>query len=799
MVTRYLSSPLLFLYMGKNKRRPVSRQPKQVTPRQLPDVAYKLKQALEFHRRGQLAQARPLYNEILNTVPNHFDALHLLGVIEAQHGHNEAAVRLIGQALQIHPNSASAHSNIGNALRNLKRSADALASYDRALAIKPDYAEALYNRGLALQNLERPEDALASYDRALAIRPDYAEALMDRGHVLQDLKRHEEALASYDRALAIKPRYAEALMNRGNVLHDLERYDDALASHERALAIKPDHAEALYNRGLALHALMRPEDELASYGRALAIKPDYVEAHLNRGNVLHDLKRYDEALASYDRALAIRPDYADALSNRGNVLRDLQRHEDAAREFERLLSMKPDHDYARGRLLNSRMHCCAWHAFDRNAELIADDVRNGKRAASPFSFLAVSGSTSDQLRCSRIYVSDRFPASARAVWQGGRYSHEKIRVAYLSAELREHATSYLIAGLVELHDRRRFEVFGISTAPAAASQMRTRLRGAFDRFLDVATIRSDREVASLLRNLEIDILVDLNGYFGGARTGILALRPAPIQVNYLGYPGTTGAEFIDYIIADRFVIPAEHHAYYTEKVVYLPDTYQVNDSRRPDVERASSRAAMGLPETGFVFCCFNNNYKITPKVFDVWMRLLERVDDSVLWLLQDNAAAARNLRREAERRGVAAWRLIFAARMKQDEHLARQRLADLFLDTLPVNAHTTASDALWAGLPVVTSLGSAFAGRVAASLLNAVGIPELATHSLDEYEALALRLATNPDLLSAIKVKLSVNRMTHPLFNTDRFRAHIEAAFVTMWERYQRGEPPASFAVPPIG
>jgi len=348
--------------------------------------------------------------------------------------------------------------------------------------------------------------------------------------------------------------------------------------------------------------------------------------------------------------------------------------------------------------------------------------------------------------------------------------------------------------VIEQHDRARFEVTAISLGPERQDGMRARLTAAFDRFIDARNMR-DREVASLLRGMEIDIAVDLQGYTKGCRPGIFARRAAPVQVNYLGYPGTMGARYMDYIIGDACLIPADHHRYYSEKVVYLPDSYQPNDSRRGIAERTPSRGELGLPETGFVFCCFNNNHKIAPRVFDIWMRLLARVEGSVLWLLEDNAAVARNLRREAALRGIAPERLVFAPRAKMEEHLARQRRADLFLDTLPYNAHVTASDALWVGLPLLTRSGDAFAARVAASLLNAVGLPDLVTTTWEDYEKLALKLATEDGLLAGIRARLAANRATHPLFDTGRIRRHLESAYVTMWERAGRGQPPESFAV----
>ena len=754
-----------------------------------------LQRAATAYQSGNLDEAERLCQAILSADADYFDALHLLGVIEAQRQRYEAAVQLIGRALRLDPQSAAAHSNLGIALSNLNRPEDALASFDRALAIRPQFAEALSSRGDVLRELKRPEDALASLDRALAIRPQFAEALSNRGIALRELDRPEDALASFDWAIAIRPDYAQALNNRGNILRELKRPEDALASFDRAITIRPGFAEALNNRGNILRELKRPEDALASFDRALAIRPQFAEALSNRGIALRELKQPEDALASLDRALAIRPDYAQALSNRGDVFRDLRRHEDAAEAFARLLAIQPDYDYARGFLLDSQLHCCDWAEYANTTKLIVADVTAGKRTSFPFPYLAESAA--QQLQFTTTYVSDQHPASRRPLWQGERYRHDRIRIAYLSADFHDHATAYLMAELFEAHDKARFDVSAISFGPDANSEMRERLTGAFGRFVDVRQT-SDRDAALLLRELEIDIAVDLKGHTTDGRAGILAHRAAPIQVNYLGYPGTMGADYIDYIIADRWVIPQEHQPYYTEQVVYLPDTYQVNDGKRKIAEYTPTRAEAGLPQEGFVFCCFNNNYKITPRMFDLWMRLLKRVEGSVLWLLEDSAAAARNLRREAAQRGVAPERLVFAARLKLEAHLARQKLADLFVDTLPINAHTTASDALWVGLPVLTCLGQTFAGRVAASLLEAIGLPELITRSMPEYEALALKLATIPPLLGEIKAKLTRNRATHALFDTDRYRRHIEAAYVGMWDRYQRGEPPASFAVQPM-
>ena len=784
-----------------------------------------------MHQQGRLSQAEAIYVEILQSHPQHFDALQLLATIAVQRQDSAAAVELFDRALKINPGHAGSLNNRGNALRDLHRPDEALESYGRALRIEPDYAEALYNRGRVLHDLKRLDAALENYDRALEIKPDYANALYNRGNALCELKRFDDALDSYDRALTIRPDHAEALNNRGNALRDLARLDEALASYDRALKIEPDHAAALYNRGLALHDLNRLDEALESYDRALRIEPDYAEALYSRGRALHDvnrlddalecydralkikpayagalnnrgnalceLKRLDDALTSYDEALRIKPDFAEALYNRGLALRDLKRVDAALDSFDRALKINPDCKYLYGAWLHARMLICEWTDFRNHVTVLVEKVSCGEKASVPFPVLAISSSPALQQKVAVIWVRDTCPLSHVLPQLPMRPRRDKIRVGYFSADYYNHPTAYLMAELFERHDRSRFELTAFSFGPDTGDEMRRRVMAAFDRFIDVRT-RSDKDVALLARSMEIDIAVDLKGITQDCRPDIFALRASPIQVNYLGYPATMGAEYMDYLIADRALIPEADQRYYTEKIACLPDSYQVNDRVRRISDRLFTRAELGLPRTGFVFCCFNNNYKITPEVFDGWMRILRQVEGGVLWLLEDNPTAAGNLSMEAVRRGVNAERLVFAKRMSMPEHLARHRAAELFLDTLPYNAHTTASDALWAGVPVLTRVGETFAGRVGKSLLTAIHLPELITSTPEEYEALAIELATRPEKLRHIKQKLEHNRLTTPLFDTDLFARHIEVAYAKMYERYHAGLPPATIDVPPL-
>jgi len=780
------------------------------------------------YRAGRYDAAAADFERLLKLRPDYAEGFFLHGNALAQIGRYGDAVACYDRALALRPTIAEIFSNRGNALEALMRYDEALASYDRALTLKPDYAEAHNNRATLLATLKRHEEALAGFDRALALKPDYAEALNNRGNALTALGRHEEALARYERALALKPDYAEAINNCGNVLSSLDRHEEALARFEQALALAPDYAIGWYNRGNALSALRRYEDALACYDRALALAPDYAEAcdnrgnallrlnrheealasieralalnpasagtHNNQGSTLSALKRHEEALASYDKAIALKPDFADAHANRGNTLKDFRRHDEALASFECALAIDPEHVDASVGMAEVVLSVCDWARTAPLADELGARVLAGEPTVAPFTLLAYCDDPARHAQCARAFVSDRMPVRPTPLWSGEPRRHDKIRVAYLSADFHRHATAYLVAELFELHDRARFEFVGVGFDWDDGSDVRRRLVKSFDQFHDVHA-RGDHEVARLLHELEIDIAVDLKGHTGDSRLGIFAHRGAPIQASYLGYPGTIGADFIDYVIGDPVVTPLEHAPYYVEKIVQLPDCYQVNDRKRTIAEQVPSRQEAGLPPTGFVFCCFNNNYKITAPVFDVWMRLLRAVPGSVLWLLRDNAGAERNLRHEAQVRDVDPGRLIFAGRSSLDEHLARHRLADLFLDTLPYNAHTTASDALWAGVPLVTCRGNAFAGRVGASLLRAVGLPELVTTSLPDYEALALRLASDPALLRGFRQRLAQNRATCPLFDADRFRRHIEAAYRTMWDIWQRGEAPRAFVV----
>lgn len=696
------------------------------------------------------------------------------------------------------PNEIVAQIQAAIAHQRSGRPAQAEQIYKRLLKKAPDNFDCSYLLATLYAEQGRLKQAIEMFRRAGKIRPELVEVQYNLAVALGIAGDDAEAARIYERILDVDPQnaaarnnYAASLLSRGHAVDALQQYDRLIAQH-------PGAADAYNNRGMALHYLKRFDEALAAYDRAIGLRPQFAEAYVNRGNVLATLRRTDDALASFTKATALKPDFADAYSNAGNIHCDRKAYGEAIRTFDCALALRPDDAETKSMRLYAKMHLCDWSGFAAESADLRASIDRGM-PVYPFVALAVSTSPAQQFRCARQFAAKRYPRAPTPLWQGESYAHDRLRIAYLSADFRAHAVSNLMAGLFECHDRTQFEVTALSIGPDDGSTMRRRLQQAFDSFIDGTGLR-DEEIAARIRAQEIDILIDLNGYTQGARVGILAQRAAPVTATYLGYAGSLGTDYVDYVIADRTVIPREHFPSYSEKPVWLPDCFMVNDASRAIAERVPARSELGLPDHGLVFCCFNQPYKISPAIFAIWMRLLNAVDGSVLWLKDSGAAATTNLRREAERLGVAPDRLVFAPAVPEAaDHLARQQQADLFLDTAPYNAHATAADALWAGLPVLTSLGNTYASRVAASLVRSLDLAELVAPSLSDYEALALKLAREPQLLRSVKTKLVRNRDTGALFDTRRFTRNIEAAYRTMWQTARRGARPQSFAIDEVG
>ncbi len=762
-------------------------------------------------QQGRFAEALACFDRAVGAKPDFADAHGSRGLALCNLQRFQEAVASFDKTLKLKPRAPDILAHRGLALYYLKKPDAALASYDESLALEPRNAGAQVARANILMELKRHAEALAGYDRALALQPNVPEVIFNRGILLSEMGQRAEALAEFDRAIALKPSLGAAHYNRGRLLERTGRADDALAAFETAASLGAALPGLYHDLGLAYSRKGRVSEALAAYDRSLALDPAYVQAWNDRGLALKDLKRFDEAIAAFERALAIKPDFAGAWNNLGNTYWDMNRIDDAAAAFTRAIEIAPeaalpyrnrasmllakrehfaqaaadfakalqndpDTPYVRGELLHLKMIVGDWADYDTQLALVDAGVRALKEVVMPFVYQAVSASPADLKTCARIYAG-LYPASPRAAFAAPRRAG-RIRLGYLCGEFRSHATSYLMAGVLEHHDRGRFEVIAFDNGRTDDSGTRKRLEAAFARIVPVAGLGA-AQAAQAIAAEGIDILVNLNGYYGFGRSDVFAQRPAPVQVNFLGFPGTLGADYIDYIVADRIVIPEEERGHYVERVAYLPGCYQANDARRGRPGIAADRAAHGLPSGAFVFCHFNHTYKLTPAMFASWMRILARAPGSVLWLLESRGPFADNLRRAAADHGVDPARLVFAPVMMHQEHLARMRLGDLFLDSLPYNAHTTGSDALWMGLPLLTCRGTTFPGRVGASLLTAAGLPEMIAETLADYEARAAEIAGNPALLDGARAKLAAIAAT-PLFDTARYTRDLEDAYVAM-------------------
>jgi protein O-GlcNAc transferase len=714
----------------------------------------KLKSAVDALTNGRVDEAEALYRQVLHADPQDTVALHHLGIIHIRRREFDVAIQSIRQSLAINENNPEAYSNLGLAFMGKREFDEAIEALRHSTRLNPNNPDSYNNLATALLERQMLDEAIQSCQAALKLNSGFFLAHYNLGVVLQRQAKLDEAIAAFSEAIRIRPNFPEAYCNLGLALVDQGKLDEGIMA----------------------------------YRRAIELRPNFPEAYNNLGQPLSDQRKFDESANAYRQALNYRPHYAEASANLVTVLRKQSKFEEAIIACKQALAINPHNTKAEIELTSLNRLICDWSHFDVETQRLQSLIQE----VEPFIYMNVPSTPGQQLICATSWASKML--SDKPFVHDFHRSSDRIRIGYLSADFRRHATAYLMAELFERHDRSRFEIFGYSYGFDDESDMRQRLVNAFDHFSDFNKT-PHVESSQRIYNDKIDILIDLKGYTGETRTGILVNRPAPIQVNYMGYPGTMGANFIDYIIADAFVIPKESQPFYTEKVVNLPHCYQPNDTKRQIAPRAPTRSEYGLPDRAFVFCCFNGSYKISPTFFGIWMRILKAVPGSVLWLLSVDSSMVGNLRSEASARGVASDRLIFGDGMPLPEHLARHRLADLFLDTFPINAHTTASDALWAGLPVLTCSGSTFASRVAGSLLRAVGLPELMTTTTEEYESKAIEYASNPRKMAGVKEKLARNLGTTPLFDIDRYTRGLESAYTRMHEIWRAGEQPRAFDV----
>jgi predicted O-linked N-acetylglucosamine transferase (SPINDLY family) len=760
-----------------------------------------LRDAISLHQSGALNQAEMLYRVILESQPDHPDALHLLGLVNHQRGSSDIAANLILQAIESNGQESLYYKNYALVVSALGKYEVAISSWQKFIAISPLDVDAHVRLGNCFKKIGRLELALDSYARAIRLNPDYADCHYLMANTQVEIGNFEGAVERYNFAIELKPDFPAAYNNRGNALRELGRIDEAISSFRRAIELQPEYCAAYGNLGVAFLDKRSLDDALVCFDKAIQIDPLGVDFYNNRATALYELDRIEAAIDDFRRAIEIEPGHLSAYRNLANALLQIGRLEEALVCFSAVIRINPQADFVVGIIRHIKMRICDWTNFESDREALELKILNSERAVMPWISIGLTESPRLQFLAAKLYsperLSDELPFDGGALkqrLQAPPGSGSRVKIGYYSADFHDHATSHLIADTLEYHDKNLFEILLFSFGPILEDGMQTRLATTVDQFFDVRQ-KSDSEIAAFSRDLAVDVAVDLKGYTQHSRPGIFAARCAPIQVGFLGYPGTMGAKFIDYIFADRVLIPDGLASFYSEKVVRLPGSYQPNDSRRTISNRQFSRLEFGLPEGGFVFCCFNNNYKILPETFDLWMRIILKVEGSVLWLLGDNPSAIRNLYNEAESRGVSKSRIVFAERAPHDIHLARHRLADLYLDTFPCNAHTSASDSLWAGLPLITRVGETFASRVAASLLSVLGLQELIAETKDDYFSLAITFATDVSRLNAIRERLEANKRRSPLFNARLFARNLEAAYRAMNSMYLTGRSPSHFDV----
>lgn len=757
-----------------------------------------VQQAVALQSRGDLAGACDLFAQVLARDPKDAISLYSLAAISLNLGDAASALSYAERSNAANPASALTWFIRGSALRLVGRRNEAQTFLERACALDPSHADALLMLGVVHAELQQYRPALGAFDRVLAIDPHNTAARSNREGILPLVQEHlesealltqralalqtagqiGEAAAIFKQLLESNPNQFVALYSLAVIGLNSGRAEEGLHFAERCRLAEPGAAASWYIHGAALKAVRRYAEAIASLDQALSLDPGHLEAYVTKGHVYGEQKQYAPALIEFNNVLTRDPGHAQALNNAATLLSILNEHAESARLYERLITLHPDFDFAYGALSHARLHSCDWAGFYDLQKQIIVGVRAEKKVCRQLPFLAVSDSSEDQLKCARIVSQHSYPRSTIQLWKGEQYEHKRLRIGYISPDFREHPVGHLFAGVMENHDRQRFEIHAFSLGIDDGSSLRKRFVAAAEHFIEVRG-KTSLEVAQTIRQHEIDILVDLAGPTMDAQPDVFGFKPAPAQVIYLGYPGTSGADYMDYILADRTVIPEEHQKFYAEKVLYLPGCYLPADPELVFSERTPTREEMDLPTEGFVFCSFNHDYKINPPVFDVWMRILSRVEGSVLWLMRLNAAAEENLRKGAEQRGVHRSRLIFAKRMPSiSDHLARYRLAGLFLDTTPYNAHSTSTDVLRAGLPVLTVEGGSFQSRVAMSVLRTVGMPELVMRDLAQYEETAVRLANQPGELAELKERVRCRVTASPLADAVAFTRGVEAALL---------------------
>ena len=715
--------------------------------------SYTFKEAFNFYQKREFLESEKICIKILKESPNNFEVINLYAVLLFQKKNYKEAITFFNKAIKINPKRPDLYNNLSIALFQEKKYKEAIISWDNAIKIKPDYAEAFFNKGNVYSIIKDYKNSIKNFEEAIKIKKNYKEAFSNLGNVYVEMKDYERALEKFNLSTQISPINPIEYNNIGNIYFELKNFKKALENFDKALNIDKNFALSYYNKAKTYKEINNNEKAVINYEKAILLNKNFSEAYKNLGNVYLDLKILDKSIYNHQKALKINPNIS----------------------------------FLEGTILQSKCGICDWENFSENKNLLEKNILSGKKSSNPFSTLLIYDSPHLHKKSSKIFFENEYNRNGIKEILKELPSNKKVHIGYYSSDFHNHATMYLMANLFEMHDKSKFQTYAFSFGQDDNSEIRDRVSKTFDKFLDVR-LKTDEQIVDMSRELKIDIAVDLKGFTLNNRFGIFVKRCAPIQISYLGYPGTMASNCIDYLVADRTLIPEENKKFYTEKIIYMPNTYQVNDPTLKVSKKKFERKELGLPDNGIVFCCFNQNYKILPDMFSIWIEIIKKVENSVLWLMSDNPISETNLKKKFIKNNISENRLIFASRMPHREHLSRLKLADIFLDTFPYNAHTTASDALRVGLPVVTLKGQSFASRVASSLLNSLDLNELITNSDNEYKKLAIKIAENLSLLQEIKKKINNNISNKPLFDAKLFTQHLEKAYLIALQRLKKNK-----------
>lgn len=745
-----------------------------------------INKAFRLQQEGELAKAKEHYRKALRIQPNNLTALNLLGVVNLLLKDIDNAIKCLTKVVEIDPNDLSALFNRANAYVETFKYDLALLDLNKLIVSQPNNPNAFLLMGNLYRKLNRLDDSILNYDKAIENKVDFFEAYFNKGLVLQVMNNLESAVLCYEKALTLNPSAISVYGKIASALYDLGNKEEAISILGKSLLIDSGDEEVFNSIGMLYAEMNKYDQAIDCYKKSIENNCDYPLAYYNLGLALNKLGSFDESISSYEKALCINPDWAEAYVGLGFSLAEKNKTPEAIDCFQKAIQIRPDFDFLEGMLIHMQMRICDWTDFDSKTSSHIKNLEGLNKSAVPFAILGLVDSPKLQQIAASIWANSKYPKPAIDFLFSRKEKNHPIRIGYFSSDFGDHPVTHLIFELLRLHNRKVFEVFGFNLRENKASKIGGNVKKAFDHFID-AHAMSDREVVDCARELQIDIAIDLGGYTDNARTSIFSQRVSPIQINYLGYIGSMGVDYIDYIISDDFVISEGNREYFTENIIYMPDCYQVSNPIREVSGKSIKRSEFGLPDDGFIFCCFCGSYKILPRTFSSWMNILKKVDGSVLWLISENDLVINNLKKYAAEMGINSERLIFSPRAPSDEYLLRYRLADLFLDTYPYNAGTVASDALWMGLPFVTLAGESFVSRMAGSLLVNIGLSELVTYTDIEYEEKAVELAADLKKLEEIKQKLSKNKNEYPLFDAAKFTDNFEMALSNIYSNYIDG------------